>query len=112
MEAQRFFEASRIKRYADIIYNLHRRYVEEVDENGILRPKIASSEIKLRLALEITATSEEALQKLKDKLGDAWKESDASALREQLVQEKLQEVLIKCEGIGEQDSGAKDDAAE
>lgn len=112
MEAQRFFEAARIKRYADIIFNLHRRYVSEVDENGVLRPKIASSETKLRLALEITATSEEALQKLKDKLGDAWKESDASALREQLVQEKLQEVLIKCEGIGEQDSGAKDDAAE
>ncbi|KAL7725353.1 hypothetical protein ACLKA6_009770 [Drosophila palustris] len=112
MEAERFFEASRIKRYADIIFNLHRRYVEEVNDNETLRPQIISTEQKLRLALELTATSEEALQKLKNTLGDAWKESDASALREQLVQEKLQEVLIKCEGLGDRDSSKTDDAAE
>ncbi|XP_032583058.1 uncharacterized protein LOC116803458 [Drosophila sechellia] len=102
MEAKRHFEASRIKRYSDIIFNLHRRYVV-----GIL-----SSEKKLRLALELTSTSQEAMQKLRDLLGDAWKESDASALREQLVQEKLQEVLIKCEGLGDRNSGTTDDTAE
>ncbi|KRF77556.1 uncharacterized protein ORY isoform X2 [Drosophila virilis] len=112
MEAERFFEASRIKRYADIIFNLHRRYVEEVNDNEVLRPQIISTENKLRLALDLTATSEEALQKLRDTLGDAWKESDAAALREQLVQEKLQEVLIKCEGLGDRDTGKTDDAAD
>ncbi|XP_070144445.1 cilia- and flagella-associated protein 58 [Drosophila kikkawai] len=112
MEAKRHFEASRIKRYSDIIFNLHRRYVDEVNDNEVLRPQILSSENKLRLALELTATSEEAMQKLKEALGDAWKESDASALREQLVQEKLQEVLIKCEGLTDRNSGTTDDAAE
>ncbi|XP_033172768.1 uncharacterized protein LOC117149987, partial [Drosophila mauritiana] len=111
MEAKRHFEASRIKRYSDIIFNLHRRYVEEVNDNEVLRPQILSSEKKLRLALELTSTSEEAMQKLRDLLGDAWKESDASALREQLVQEKLQEVLIKCEGLGDRNSGTTDDTA-
>nr|DAA06426.1 TPA_inf: occludin-related Y protein [Drosophila erecta] len=112
MEAKRHFEASRIKRYSDIIFNLHRRYVDEVNDNEVLRPQILSSENKLRLALELTATSEEAMQKLKDSLGDAWKESDASALREQLVQEKLHEVLIKCEGLADRNSGTTDDTAE
>ncbi|XP_032308016.1 uncharacterized protein LOC116655072 [Drosophila ananassae] len=112
MEAKRHFEASRIKRYSDIIFNLHRRYVDEVNDNEVLRPQILSSENKLRFALELTAASDEAMQKLKDTLGDAWKESDASALREQLVQEKLQEVLIKCEGLADRNSGTTDDAAE
>ncbi|XP_033250249.1 cilia- and flagella-associated protein 58 isoform X2 [Drosophila miranda] len=112
MEAKRNFEASRIKRYTDIIFNLHRLYVDEVIDNDFLRPRIVSSENKLRLALELTLTSEEAVQKLKEALGDAWKESDSSALREQLVQEKLQEVLIKCDGLGDINSGLTDDAAE
>ncbi|XP_030370286.1 cilia- and flagella-associated protein 58 [Scaptodrosophila lebanonensis] len=112
MENQRHFEASRIKRYSDIIFNLHRRYVEEVDSNNILRPQISSAENKLRLALELTSTSEDTMQKLKESLGDAWKESDAAALREQLVQEKLQEVLMKCEGLGDRDAGKSDDASE
>nr|DAA06424.1 TPA_inf: occludin-related Y protein [Drosophila willistoni] len=112
MESQRHYEASRIKRYADIIFNLHRRYVDEVNENEILRPQIISSEGKLRLALELSATSEEAMENFKEALGDAWRESDVSAFREQLVQEKLQEVLIKCEGLADRNIGKTDDAAE
>lgn len=70
MEKGRTFEASRIKRYTDIIYNLHRRYVEEVKENEQLRPQVERAENKLRLALELTATSEESMQYLKEALGN------------------------------------------
>nr|DAA06421.1 TPA_inf: occludin-related Y protein [Drosophila grimshawi] len=112
MESECFFEASRIKRYADIIFNLHRSYVAEVNDNAVMRPQIISAEHKLRLALEFSASSEDALLKLKETLGVAWKESDTSTLREQLVQEKLQEVLIKFEGLADRDTGKTDDAAD
>lgn len=69
MEKGRTFEASRIKKYTDIIYNLHRRYVEQLKENEELRPQVIRAENKFRLALELTATSEESMEYLKEALG-------------------------------------------
>ncbi|XP_037817937.1 cilia- and flagella-associated protein 58 [Lucilia sericata] len=99
MERGRTFEASKIKQYTDIIFKLHRKYVEEVKENEELKPQVAKADTKLRIALELTANSEEAMQHLKKALSDAWHESDAALTREQEIQEKFQEVLMKCENF-------------
>ncbi|XP_023292258.2 cilia- and flagella-associated protein 58-like [Lucilia cuprina] len=99
MERGRTFEASKIKQYTDIIFKLHRKYVEEVKENEELKPQVAQADAKLRIALELTANSEEAMQHLKKALSDAWHESDAALTREQEIQEKFQEVLVKCENF-------------
>ncbi|XP_075150835.1 occludin-Related Y [Haematobia irritans] len=112
MEHGRTFEASRIKKYTDIIFNLHRRYVEELKENAQLRPQVIRAENKLRFALEMTATSEESMEYLKEALANAWKESDASLTREQEIQEKFQEILMKCETFERKHSDNQDDSAE
>ncbi|XP_013101753.2 cilia- and flagella-associated protein 58 [Stomoxys calcitrans] len=112
MEYGRTFEASRIKKYTDIIFNLHRRYVDEVKENEQLRPQVQKAENKLRLALELTAISEESMQYLKEALGNAWKESDASLSREQDIQEKFQEILMKCETFQRKQTENQDESAE
>ncbi|XP_073818892.1 uncharacterized protein [Musca autumnalis] len=112
MEKGRTFEASRIKKYTDIIYNLHRRYVEQLKENDELRPQVIRAEHKFRLALELTATSEESMLYLKEALGNAWKESDASLTREQEIQEKFQEILMKCENFESKQTEKQDDSAE
>lgn len=39
-------------------------------------------------------------------------ESDASLLREQDTQERLQEVMIKCEGIESKEAKKQDDTSE
>lgn len=69
MERGRNFEASKIKQYIDIIFKLHRKYVEEVKENEELKPQVAKADTKLKMALELTANSEEALTHLKHALG-------------------------------------------
>ena len=112
MEHNRGYEASKIKKYVDIIFHLHNKYANEVKENAELRPQIAIAENKLRLALELTTTSEEAMERLKESLGNAWKESDASVLREQDIQEKLQELLLKCESFENKEAETQDDTAE
>lgn len=124
------YEASKIKKYVDLIYNLHHKYVEELKENEQLRPKVIEADNKLRIALELTAYSQEDMEKLKEALGKdsnyflkynesnslflgfAWKESDASQLREQIIQEKLQELLIKCESYENKSSEQQDENAE
>ncbi|XP_036323029.1 cilia- and flagella-associated protein 58-like [Rhagoletis pomonella] len=112
MEANRTYEASKIKKYVDIIFNLHRRYADEVKETSVLRPQVIRAENKLRLALELTANSEEAMERLREALSKAWMESDASLLREQDTQERLQEVMIKCEGIESKEAKKQDDTSE
>ncbi|XP_067624478.1 cilia- and flagella-associated protein 58-like [Eurosta solidaginis] len=112
MENNRIYEASKIKKYVDIIFNLHRRYAEEVKETALLRPQVLRAENKLRLALELTANSEEAMERLREALSKAWMESDASLLREQDTQERLQEVMLKCEGIESKEVKKQDDTSE
>lgn len=68
MEASRVYEASKMKKYVDIIFNLHRYYAEEVKETSVLRPQVIRAENKLRLALELTANSEEAMERLREAL--------------------------------------------
>lgn len=45
-------------------------------------------------------------------VGKAWMESDASLLREQDTQERLQEVMIKCEGLESKEVKKQDDTSE
>lgn len=68
MENGRTFEASKIKQYTDLLFKLHRRYVEEVKENEELKPMVTKAETTLRMALELTANSEEAMTHLKQSL--------------------------------------------
>lgn len=68
MEASHVYEASKMKKYVDIIFNLHRHYAEEVKETSVLRPQVIRAENKLRLALELTANSEEAMERLREAL--------------------------------------------
>uniref|UniRef100_A0A1A9WYN0 Cilia- and flagella-associated protein 58 central coiled coil domain-containing protein n=1 Tax=Glossina brevipalpis TaxID=37001 RepID=A0A1A9WYN0_9MUSC len=112
MERGRIFEASKIKKYSDLLFKVHRRYSEEVRKVEELQPLIGQAEEKLRLALELTANSEETMQILKETLGDAWRESDASLYREEEIQEKLQEVLLKCESFESKEAEKQDDSAE
>ncbi|XP_050316752.1 cilia- and flagella-associated protein 58-like [Bactrocera neohumeralis] len=112
MEASRVYEASKMKKYVDIVFNLHRHYAEEVKETSVLRPQVIRAENKLRLALELTANSEEAMERLREALSKAWMESDASLLREQDTQERLQEVMIKCEGLESKEVKKQDDTSE
>lgn len=72
MEKGRTYEASKIKKYTDIIFKLHRKYVEELKENSELRPQISTAENKLKMALELTENSEEAMQHLKQTLGGCY----------------------------------------
>ncbi|CAD6992533.1 unnamed protein product [Ceratitis capitata] len=112
MEASRIYEASKMKKYVDVIFNLHRRYADEVKETSVLRPQVIRAENKLRLALELTANSEEAMERLREALSKAWMESDASLLREQDTQERLQEVMLKCEGLESKEVKKQDDTSE
>uniref|UniRef100_A0A1B0FI93 Cilia- and flagella-associated protein 58 central coiled coil domain-containing protein n=1 Tax=Glossina morsitans morsitans TaxID=37546 RepID=A0A1B0FI93_GLOMM len=112
MERGRIFEASKIKKYSDLLFKVHRKYSEEVRKVEELQPLIGQAEEKLRLALELTANSEETMQHLKETLGDAWRESDASLYREEEIQEKLQEVLLKCESFESKEAEKQDDSAE
>ena len=48
MERGRTFEASKIKQYTDIIFKLHRKYVEELKENEELKKQLKMFEGKLR----------------------------------------------------------------
>ncbi|XP_065359816.1 cilia- and flagella-associated protein 58-like [Calliphora vicina] len=110
MERGRTFEASKIKQYTDIIFKLHRKYVEEVKENEELKPQVAKADTKLKMALELTANSEEAMQHLKQSLSEAWHESDAALMREQEIQEKFQEILMKCENFESKESKQDENA--
>ncbi|XP_053954146.1 cilia- and flagella-associated protein 58 [Anastrepha ludens] len=112
MEVNHTYEASKIKKYVDLIFNLHRRFADEVKETSLLRPQVIRAENKLRLALELTANSEEAMEKLREALSKAWMESDASLLREQDTQERLQEVMIKCEGMESKEVKKQDNTSE
>ncbi|KAM7361002.1 LOW QUALITY PROTEIN: occludin-Related Y [Cochliomyia hominivorax] len=112
MERGRSYEASKIKQYIDIIYKLHRKYVEEVKENEELKPQVARADTKLKMALELTANSEEAMQHLKKALTEAWHESDAAVMREQEIQEQFQAILLKCEDFQGKGSEEQDDNAE
>ncbi|TMW51372.1 hypothetical protein DOY81_003555 [Sarcophaga bullata] len=112
MENGRTFEASKIKQYTDLLFRLHRRYVEEVKENEELKPMVTKAETTLRMALELTANSEEAMTHLKQSLHDAWRESDAALAREQEIQEQFQEVLTRCEKFEQKESEKQDENAE
>lgn len=70
MERGRTFEASKIKQYTDIIFKLHRKYVEELKENEELKPQVVKADTKLKMALELTANSEDAMQHLKKALSN------------------------------------------
>lgn len=68
MENGRTFEASKIKQYTDLLFRLHRRYVEQIKENEELKPMVAKAETTMRMALVLTANSDEAMQHLKQSL--------------------------------------------
>lgn len=73
MQRGRNVEAATIKRYVDLLFRVHRRYSEEVKKNEELIPQISIAENKLRIALELTANSEETMQHLKEALGNLKK---------------------------------------
>lgn len=70
MQRGRNVEAAAIKKYVDLLFRVHRRYAEEVKKNEELVPQIGIAENKLRIALELTANSEETMQHLKEALGE------------------------------------------
>lgn len=92
-------EAAQIKQVLSIIKRLHAAYVEEFNETSRLRPMINEANFKFDLALELTGQSQEAMNELKKAISDAWREADASKEREAVIQEKLQEIMLKCKDL-------------
>lgn len=92
-------EAAQIKQVLSIIKRLHAAYVEEFNETSRLRPMINEANFKFNLALELTGQSQEAMNELKKAISNAWKEADASKDREAVIQEKLQEIMLRCKDL-------------
>ncbi|XP_055905296.1 cilia- and flagella-associated protein 58 [Eupeodes corollae] len=105
-------DAGRVRKFISILHNIHKKYLEELKINEELKPQVERANVKLRLAIELVGNSQEAMDRMKEVLGDSWRETDASLSREQDVQEKLYLLMAKLAEFEEKENEKKDDNAE
>lgn len=69
MQNNRLGDAAHMKKTFDILSSLHRKYLSELKDNEKLKPLVERADIKLKLAIELTGNSEEAMSRIKEALG-------------------------------------------
>ncbi|KAM8705004.1 hypothetical protein ACLKA7_009459 [Drosophila subpalustris] len=79
------FAAAKMKQFVDILARMHTHYADEVAASSEMQQKVKAAHKKLQITLELTATSNDMVEKMRESLAEAWRTADAAHHREAMM---------------------------
>ncbi|CRK90386.1 CLUMA_CG004001, isoform A, partial [Clunio marinus] len=92
-----------------VCQNLRQNIFDEKDKIEQMKGEVLSSQQKVQNVIKMSKQDQEIIQQMKSEIDQAWRNADASSLREQIAQEAmnvLREKLEKLQKEAEKYSGA------